>query len=167
MTPADIARVLAKAAAFDSRTVGEADILAWFEALGDLDVDDALAAVTRHYRESTDWLKPAHVRRIVGEIARERRRAVRERAELEAQQREAIERGPARDRSADVAALLAQVRTELPPGDPNRLSYGRARWGKPIAVPADASESDRIRAAALARARSTRTTPTTKETPHA
>jgi len=66
--------VLAKAAAFDSRTVGEGDILAWAEAIGDLDIDDALAAVTRHYRDSADWLKPVHVRRHVQAIARERAR---------------------------------------------------------------------------------------------
>jgi hypothetical protein len=74
MTPAEAARVLAKAAAFDQRTVGRADAMAWAEALEDVAPDDALAAVARHYRDSTDRIMPAHVNRITDEIARERRR---------------------------------------------------------------------------------------------
>lgn len=65
MTPGDIARVLAKAAAFDQRTVGAADVAAWHEAVGDLEVGDALAAVTRHYSASTQRIMPVHVRDIV------------------------------------------------------------------------------------------------------
>lgn len=74
MTPGDIARVLAKAAAFDQRTVGEADVLAWHEALSDLDASDALAAVTRHYARDTARLMPAHVRAEARAVRDERRR---------------------------------------------------------------------------------------------
>lgn len=77
MTPADVAKVLAKAAAFDQRTVGEADVLAWYEVIGDLDVADALAAISRHYREHAERVMPADVIRIVAEIERERRREAR------------------------------------------------------------------------------------------
>lgn len=66
--------VLAKAAAFDQRTIGEADVLAWHEAIGDLYVDHALAAVTRHFRESDARLMPVHIRRIDAEMAKERAR---------------------------------------------------------------------------------------------
>lgn len=72
MTPSEVGQVLAKVAAFDRRTVGETDILAWLEAIGDLPLEDALAAVTRHYRESDQWLKPSHVRDQVTAIRNER-----------------------------------------------------------------------------------------------
>jgi hypothetical protein len=74
VTRAEVAVVLGLAAARDYRRVGEADVLAWHEDIGDLDFDDARAAVSRHYRESTDRLMPAHVRRIVRDIHAERRR---------------------------------------------------------------------------------------------
>ena len=73
MTLGDMARVLAKAAAYDQRTIGETDVRAWHEAIGDLDFADAHAAVTRHYRDHTERIMPAHVRRIVGELKAERR----------------------------------------------------------------------------------------------
>ncbi len=128
MNRGDVARVLTKAAAFDSRTIGEADIAAWYEAIGDLEAVDALASVTRHYRETSDRLMPAHVRRLVTEIARERHRTAREAREVAAAQREAIERGPTSDRSDDVAALIAQLRHILPPGDPDALKPRGEYW---------------------------------------
>jgi len=67
MTPGEAGRVLAKAAAFDQRTVGHADALAWAEALDGIDHADALAAVTGHYRVSTSRIMPADVRRLANE----------------------------------------------------------------------------------------------------
>jgi hypothetical protein len=75
MTPGDAARVLAACALYDNRTVGKADAAAWFHTIGDLPIEDALEAVARHYRDSTDRMMPAHVRRIVREIRDERDRA--------------------------------------------------------------------------------------------
>lgn len=74
MNPAEIAAVLTKAAAYDRRTIGRADVAAWHEALQDIDLQDALAAVTRHYRASTEWLMPGHIRDAVAELRRGRRR---------------------------------------------------------------------------------------------
>ncbi len=73
-------RVLAKAAAFDRRTVGASDVLAWHETVVDLDVTDALAAVSRWYRDRSDWLMPAHLRETIALIRAEeakRRRIAR------------------------------------------------------------------------------------------
>jgi len=81
MTPADAAKVLTKAAAFDQRTIGHADAVAWAEALDGVGLDDALAAVTAHYREATSRLMPADVRRYTTVISRERLRAAIEVAE--------------------------------------------------------------------------------------
>jgi hypothetical protein len=118
--PADVARVLAKAAAYDQRTVGQADVMAWHEVLADFDFADSLAAVARHYAEHTERLMPAHVRRLAIEIDRDRRRAARERREES--ERLAIEADPTRrDRSAEVRALIATLRDSLPDGDPDKL----------------------------------------------
>lgn len=76
MKPSEVAMILAKISAYDRRTVGEADIEAWTEALdGQVTVHDALMAVRDHFRESTDWLMP----KMVIERSREiRRRRVRD-----------------------------------------------------------------------------------------
>lgn len=76
----ETARVLAWAAAFDRRTIGEADVRAWHETVNDLDVTDALTAVTRWYREHTEWLMPAHLRTAVREVRSDRARKARWRA---------------------------------------------------------------------------------------
>jgi len=64
MNRANIARLLGLAAAYDARTIGEADVAAWQLALDGLDVERCKAAVVRHYRESTDRVMPAHIRRL-------------------------------------------------------------------------------------------------------
>lgn len=65
MTHDDIVDVLTAAAAFDQRTVGRADVIAWHAAIGTLPKDDAIAGVVAHYCESEDRLKPVHVIRHV------------------------------------------------------------------------------------------------------
>jgi hypothetical protein len=72
MTPAETAEALTVAAAFDRRTIGEADVLAWHAALGDLDLDDVKDAIVGHYRDSRDWLMPADIRTRVKAVARVR-----------------------------------------------------------------------------------------------
>jgi hypothetical protein len=46
----------------DNRRVEEATVLAWFELVGDLDHGMAVEAAKLHFRESTAYLTPAHVR---------------------------------------------------------------------------------------------------------
>ncbi|GGK61910.1 hypothetical protein Sme01_03760 [Sphaerisporangium melleum] len=62
MNPEEVIDLLTTAATFDRRTVGDADVIAWGAAVGDLDFADAQAAVIQHYTNSTEWLMPAHVR---------------------------------------------------------------------------------------------------------
>lgn len=114
MNLSETAVLLGLAAARDQRTVGETDVRAWHEDLEDIDFDDARQAITRHYRESTDRLMPAHVRRLVAEIVRERRREVREAREAAEEERLTIGRGPVKDRSAEVTALIRQAVAALP-----------------------------------------------------
>ena len=74
MNRAEVVLLLTLAGTFDYRKVGDADVEAWHLALDDIDLDDAKAAVVRHYRESTDRLMPAHVRQRVKTIRAERAR---------------------------------------------------------------------------------------------
>ena len=61
---------LSKAAAFDNRKMNtqqerELTIRAWAEALHpDTTQQDALDAVTEHYRSTTAWIMPAHINKI-------------------------------------------------------------------------------------------------------
>jgi hypothetical protein len=73
MNRSEIALLLGAVAARDQRTIGETDVLAWHEDLGDLDFADARTAVSRHFRDSTDRIMPAHIRRQTRSIRDERR----------------------------------------------------------------------------------------------
>lgn len=68
MTVEEVIDLLTTAAAYDRRTVGETDVIAWHRAVADLDVLDAQDAVVGHYSETTEWLMPAHVRKRVKAI---------------------------------------------------------------------------------------------------
>lgn len=125
MTPEEIGEVLGKAAATDRRKVGTSEVLAWYETIGDLPFDDAMVAVTRHYRDTDDWMMPVHIRRYVEEIQRERRRAQRERLEQAAIEAEAAD-PTRRDRSPQVQALLDHVLGRIGAGRPDALR--RPEW---------------------------------------
>lgn len=126
MTPAEVARVLTKAAAYDRRTVGEAEALAWHQIVGDLDYADALEAVSRHYAETDRWLMPVHLRDHARRVRLERVEAA---PVCQTCGQSTVGRyhlrhcagqtaiGAAQDRKADVEQLLAEVRDALPDTD--------------------------------------------------
>lgn len=62
MNASEAAVVLAKAAAFDRRNVTEQEAVAWAQALYDVPVRDAIDAVVAHFGDSTEWIRPGHVR---------------------------------------------------------------------------------------------------------
>lgn len=62
MMASEVAELLGRIAAYDRRTLGEADVLAWHEVLRDIAYDDALAAVVEHFKISREWLMPVDVR---------------------------------------------------------------------------------------------------------
>lgn len=72
MTKAEVARLLAMIAAFDRRTIGEADVEAWHLILADLDTNDCANAVRDHYTTQRDWIMPADVRTAA--VAAQRKR---------------------------------------------------------------------------------------------
>lgn len=90
MNFADAGVFLAKVKLLDNRKVDQAVIALWQEALFDVSLDDALAALHQHSRESTEWLTPAivmgYVRRYRADRKREhdRVRHARELTEIEA-----------------------------------------------------------------------------------
>lgn len=72
MNRSEAAMMLAQMQAYDQRTVGESDVIAWHALLVDAPFEDCQEAVRRHYAEQTDRIMPAHVRRLVRDIIRER-----------------------------------------------------------------------------------------------
>ena len=72
MKISEAAAILTKASSFDKRTVGEADAIAWAEALGDIRPQDAIAAVVAHFTESSEWLTPSHITKLVRQARRTR-----------------------------------------------------------------------------------------------
>lgn len=65
-------QLLTLASARDGRTVDAAVAAVWADDLSDVALPDAVAAARDHYRESSDWLMPAHVRAGIARIARQR-----------------------------------------------------------------------------------------------
>lgn len=65
MTPQETGQVLALCAAYDSRTVGRADILAWHDVIGDVAYTDAMQAVKDHYRDHRERITVADIRDCV------------------------------------------------------------------------------------------------------
>lgn len=123
MTPADTGKVLMKVAAYDQRTVGAADIAAWHEVIGGLDLGDCLNAVTVHYREQSTRAMPADIRKLALGI-----RDARQARERQTDRRLAIEAGPTtRDRSPEVTALVQSVIAALPKADVHERALARAR----------------------------------------
>lgn len=82
MNQTETATLLAVVQAFDRRTVGVTDVIAWQAALCDTNLEDARDAVIEHYRDKRDWLMPADVVKGANTIAW-RRAGERRRAELE------------------------------------------------------------------------------------
>lgn len=124
MTPSEVVDVLTKCAAFDQRTIGEGDVLAWHEVIGRMDLGDCLNAVTKYYTENgaeARRVMPADVKRLAAGF-RDQRQA------RENQAARAIGPGPTvRNRSAEVNALIASVVEKLPSPDIHDRAVERAR----------------------------------------
>jgi hypothetical protein len=61
----EAATLLAVVQAYDRRTVGDMDVVTWAKALDDITLADATDAVHAWFRDRTDWLLPADVRKAV------------------------------------------------------------------------------------------------------
>lgn len=61
MTLQQVGQLLTLVAMNDNRAWTPETALVWHEILGDLDYDAAVGAMYAHFRESTDYLTPAHI----------------------------------------------------------------------------------------------------------
>lgn len=126
MTPSETAAVLAKCAAYDARTIGEADVAAWHEIIGHLHVTPCLEAVAIHYREHATRAMPADIRRLATDI-QARQRAALERAQRQ-RQIAAGRREMPRTGAAMVRYVLGRLRDAgSDPANGVRLGPERAR----------------------------------------
>lgn len=137
----EIKILLALAAARDNRKPSQPMTLAWLEDLGDLDFTVAREALGRHFRTSTDYLMPVHIRQIAQDIHREQRRAVREdRDERLAIEAAAVPRGELRFASPAVQAFMAAAAEKfaLEPSEAIRqraIKRAREERGRPEKPP--------------------------------
>lgn len=98
--------LLIKASGVDNRIVSPSVAAEWASYLIDVSLDDALAALARHRRESAEYLIPAHIVQGVRAIRKDREREARVRKALTPAQEEAISRIPNRPLShAEVMRL--------------------------------------------------------------
>ena len=73
MNLSETTRILSLCAAYDSRTIGETDVIAWHDALSDVPFEDAKRAVVDFYRSATDGrMKPGNVWAGVKKLRRDR-----------------------------------------------------------------------------------------------
>lgn len=134
MNLTETTHALALVQAFDQRTVGEADVIAWQSVLADLDRDDVEAAVKRHYAEQTDRIMPAHIRRLVAQIELERRRAEAKWAPgqygipKDEPMPELIGRIREEDVPSDVLGFVQRMKATLPEGDRAKLFPRQTYW---------------------------------------
>jgi hypothetical protein len=68
--------LLAKISLIDNREASQQTILAWQEILADTDFQDALQALLQHHRESTEWIRPAHIVQGAKRMKQERKKRV-------------------------------------------------------------------------------------------
>lgn len=131
MNLSETARLLGAMAAFDRRTVGDTDVMAWQAVLADVAYEDALAAVKRWYSNNTEWIMPAHVRHLVAELVRKREVSPwapgqygtpRETPHPE------LPSGPLR--VEDLPAAVRELLDRIPPGDPLALHPRRFAWSR-------------------------------------
>jgi hypothetical protein len=115
VTPGDAARVLAACMMFDGRSMPEEDdmadqlSLAWYTVIGDLERDEAIEAVRRHYMISRKWAMPVDIRDGVAAIRKERQ-AVRPPHEIRALPSK-FEKDV--DKAAGVKRGISEARTAL------------------------------------------------------
>lgn len=138
MNLSETADLLTAMSAFDRRTIGDGDVIAWQAVLPDAAFADALEAVKRYYAEHTEWMMPAHVRRLIRDIIGEREAAARAtgwapgQAGVPKDQAMPEIAGPIEETALtpQVRALLDSVRAMLPEGSREALMPRTVAWEK-------------------------------------
>jgi hypothetical protein len=65
MTETEITNLLKEAQRVDGRTIGKGDIESWMGYLDGYTFEECQAAIREHYRNTTDWMKPAHIHALI------------------------------------------------------------------------------------------------------
>lgn len=76
MNISETGMLLAKIALIENRPATNETIMAWAEILDRVDLSDALEALKKHYQQSTEAVKPAHIIRLAREIKDEKKKQV-------------------------------------------------------------------------------------------
>jgi hypothetical protein len=134
----ETADLLTAMSAFDRRTIGDGDVIAWQAVLSDASFGDCLEAVKRYYAENTEWMMPAHVRRLVRDIVSEREMAARatgwapgQAGVPRDQEMPQVTSGPIAEVTQRLAQeLIDQMRRKLPQGSREALMPRRVHWEK-------------------------------------
>lgn len=105
MTTDEVVDLLTAAAAYDRRTVGRGDVLAWTEVAhrARWTFAEALSAMHQHFATSTEYLMPGHITTL---IKAERRQPPR-------YQRLALRGGPLPASDETREAAMAEIRRTL------------------------------------------------------
>lgn len=117
MSPDEVLDLLTLIAVRDNRTVGRTTAIVWHEDIGDLNFTDCREAVARHFRESTEWLMPATVRRLVKALRSERLEGFQY-VPVEGDDNTAVYLRNLREQRAAVADGLREPAPALPAGKP-------------------------------------------------
>lgn len=65
MKLSETGELLALISAYDNRNFNKETTAAWYDLLGKYTLAEARHAAKKHYNESTEWLMPAHIVRII------------------------------------------------------------------------------------------------------
>lgn len=68
--------LLAKIALIENREATSETIWAWHEILADVQFEHGMEALLRHYRNSTESCKPAHIVRGAREVKEEKKKRI-------------------------------------------------------------------------------------------
>lgn len=134
MNHSETAQLLTAMAAFDRRTIGDADVIAWQALLAEVAYADGLEAVKSWYAEHTDWIMPAHVRQAVAAIVKKREASPWAPGQYGVPREDAAPEVPQggrlalSDLPAAVADLVARVRADLPEGSREALMPRTVAW---------------------------------------
>lgn len=134
MNREDAVKLLAIASAFDNRKPNEAQAIAWAEVLTGLDPRDCVEAIKAHYKESKEYLMPAHI------VARARTMMLDRRDQERVAEHLAIMAGPDtsdRTRLAIEGAKTALAEPKVYPKSDraNECPWCKAKPGRPCVIP--------------------------------
>lgn len=109
MQQSEVAMLLAFVHSVQGGETNDIEVAGWFDTLGHLDYQDALAAAKAHARESSEHMKPAH---IIGRVLSAGRAQSLNRSPLGAHWVDCAEQGRAHKWLTDGTCVLCEQRRD-------------------------------------------------------